>query len=59
MDESPRFSELLRCLNEADVEYLIGGGYAVMKYGEPRRPRQICKPFRKERLFLLSNPVAP
>lgn len=36
MEESPPFKEPLQCLNEAGVEYLIVGGYAVMKYGEPR-----------------------
>jgi hypothetical protein len=36
MAESPHYKELLQLLNEFDVEYLIVGGYAVMKYGEPR-----------------------
>lgn len=36
MAESPDFKELLREFNEAQVEYLIVGGYAVMKYTEPR-----------------------
>jgi hypothetical protein len=36
MEENPHFKELLRCLNEAGAEYLIVGGYAVMKYSEPR-----------------------
>ena len=36
MEENPHFKELLQCLNEAGVEYLIVGGYAVMKYSEPR-----------------------
>jgi hypothetical protein len=30
------FRELLSLFNEADVRYLIVGGYAVMKYTEPR-----------------------
>jgi predicted nucleotidyltransferase len=36
MAESPHYSELLRTLNDFEVEYLIVGGYAVMKYTEPR-----------------------
>ena len=36
MAGSPHYSELLRILNEFEVEYLIVGGYAVMKYTEPR-----------------------
>jgi hypothetical protein len=30
------FKELLRIFNEHEVKYLIVGGYAVMKYSEPR-----------------------
>jgi hypothetical protein len=36
MAESPHYKELLRLLDECQVEYLIVGGYAVMKYTEPR-----------------------
>lgn len=36
MADSPDFIELLRALNEKQAEYLIVGGYAVMKYTEPR-----------------------
>jgi hypothetical protein len=36
MDANQHFKELLQSLNSAEVEYLIVGGYAVMKYGEPR-----------------------
>lgn len=36
MADSPDFKELLHVLNEKQVEYLIVGGYAVMKYTEPR-----------------------
>ncbi|HEY1462539.1 MAG TPA: nucleotidyltransferase [Terriglobales bacterium] len=36
MAESPHYKELLQLLNEFEVEYLIVGGFAVMKYGEPR-----------------------
>ena len=42
MAENPHYKELLQLLNEFEVEYLIVGGFAVMKYGEPRiyqRPR--------------------
>jgi hypothetical protein len=35
MAENPRYRELLQLLNEFKVEYLIVGGFAVMKYGEP------------------------
>jgi Nucleotidyl transferase of unknown function (DUF2204) len=30
------FNELLRTFNEKQVKYLVIGGYAVMKYAEPR-----------------------
>ena len=36
MADTPGFRELLRTLNENEAEYLIVGGYAVMKYTEPR-----------------------
>ena len=36
MKISSDYSDLLRCLNEAGVEYLIVGGYAVMIHSEPR-----------------------
>ena len=36
MAESPHYKELLHTLNEFEVEYLVVGGYAVMKYTEPR-----------------------
>jgi predicted nucleotidyltransferase len=36
MADSPDFKELLRAFNEREAEYLIVGGYAVMKYTEPR-----------------------
>jgi len=36
MADSPDFKELLRVLNEKQAEYLVVGGYAVMKYTEPR-----------------------
>jgi len=35
MAASPHFSELLRAFNEKKIDYLIVGGYAVMKYAEP------------------------
>ena len=36
MADGPDFKELLRLFSEKKVEYLIVGGYAVMKYTEPR-----------------------
>lgn len=36
MAESQNFKELLLLLNDCLVEYLIVGGYAVMRYSEPR-----------------------
>lgn len=36
MAENPDYKELLLLLNEFEVEYLIIGGFALMKYGEPR-----------------------
>jgi len=36
MAENLHYRELLQLLNEFEVEYLIVGGFAVMKYGEPR-----------------------
>jgi hypothetical protein len=41
MAESPHYKELLQRLNEFEVEYLIVGGYAVMKYGEPRYTKDL------------------
>jgi len=41
MAESPHYKELLQLLNEFEVEYLIFGGYAVMKYGEPRYTKDL------------------
>jgi predicted nucleotidyltransferase len=36
MVDSPDFKELLRGFNGEEAEYLVVGGYAVMKYTEPR-----------------------
>lgn len=36
MAESPDFEEPLHAFNEKQAEYLIVGGYAVMKYTKPR-----------------------
>lgn len=33
---SPDFKELLRLMERYNVEYLVVGGYAVMRYAEPR-----------------------
>jgi hypothetical protein len=41
MAENPHYRELLRLLNEFQVEYLIVGGFAVMKYGEPRYTKDL------------------
>jgi len=41
MAENPHYRELLRILNECGVEYLIVGGYAVMKYTEPRYTKDL------------------
>ena len=41
MAESPHYKELLRTLNEFEVEYLVVGGYAVMKYTEPRYTKDL------------------
>lgn len=41
MAESPDYKELLQNLNESEVEYLIVGGFAVMKYGEPRYTKDL------------------
>jgi hypothetical protein len=37
----PHYKELLQLLNEFDVEYLIVGGFAVMKYGEPHYTKDL------------------
>ena len=36
MAESQHYRELILLLNAHEVEYLVVGGYAVMKYSEPR-----------------------
>ena len=41
MIESPHYKELLQALNDCQVEYLIVGGYAVMKYTEPRYTKDL------------------
>jgi len=43
MVESPHYRELLQLLNDCQVEYLIVGGYAVMKYTEPRYTKEQVK----------------
>ena len=40
MAENPNYKELLQVLNEFEVEYLIVGGFAVMKDGEPRYTKE-------------------
>ena len=41
MAKNPHYKELLRLVNEFEVEYLIVGGFAVMKYGEPRYTKDL------------------
>lgn len=41
MAESPHYRELLHIFNEHGVEYLIVGGFAVMKYTEPRYTKDL------------------
>lgn len=41
MAENPHYRELLQLLNEFQVEYLIVGGYALMKYTEPRYTKDL------------------
>ena len=41
MAENRHYKELLQLLNEFEVEYLIVGGFAVMKYGEPRYTKDL------------------
>jgi|SRR5579871_135498 len=41
MAESLHYKELLQALNESHVEFLIVGGYAVMKYTEPRYTKDL------------------
>jgi hypothetical protein len=35
------FKDLLRAFNEYQVKYLVVGGYAVMKYAEPRYTKDL------------------
>ena len=41
MVDNPHYKELLQLLNEYEAEYLIVGGYAVMKYTEPRYTKDL------------------
>ena len=41
MAENPHYRELLLLLNEFEADYLIVGGFAVMKYGEPRYTKDL------------------
>ena len=41
MAENPHYKELLQFLNEFEVRYLIVGGYAIMKYTEPRYTKDL------------------
>lgn len=41
MAESPHYKELLQLLNEFKVRFLVVGGYAAMKYSEPRYTKDL------------------
>lgn len=41
MADNPHYKELLQLLDKHQVEYLIVGGYAVMKYSEPRYTKDL------------------
>ncbi len=41
MAENLDYKEVLQFLNEFEVECLIVGGFAVMKYGEPRYTKDL------------------
>ena len=41
MAQSPDYRELLQLLNEFKIDYLIVGGFAVMKYSEPRYTKDL------------------
>jgi hypothetical protein len=41
MAENPHYRDLLQLLNNFHVEFLIVGGFAVMKYGEPRYTKDL------------------
>jgi predicted nucleotidyltransferase len=41
MAENPHFRELLQLLKNYEVRYLIVGGYAIMKYTEPRYTKDL------------------
>lgn len=41
MAENPHFRELLQLLNDFEVRYLVVGGYAIMKYTEPRYTKDL------------------
>lgn len=56
MAASPHYRDLLQALNAHKVEYLIVGGYAVMKYTEPRFTKDLgvwvdSSPENSARLF--------
>ena len=56
MAAASHYKELLRILNDHQVEYLIVGGYAVMKYTEPRFTKDLDvwvnrSPSNSDRLF--------
>ncbi len=57
MAESPHYKELLQLLNDFEVEYLIVGGFAVMKYSESRYTKDLDVWVEKEsRKHFLRHP---
>ena len=41
MAGNPHYKELLQLLNDCEVRYLVVGGYAIMKYTEPRYTKDL------------------
>ena len=59
MAENPHYKELLQLLNEFEVEYLIVGGFAVMKYGEPRYTKDLDVPISCSTPCISRTPTFP
>jgi predicted nucleotidyltransferase len=56
MEHNPYFKEMLQRLNAHHVDFLIVGGYAVMKYSEPRFTKDLdiwvdSSPVNGERVY--------
>lgn len=41
MENNPHFTDLLRSFHAHKVEFMIVGGYAVMKYSEPHYTKDL------------------